>query len=60
VSLGGPLLYNRLHEIADQERGMRQIPSPDSPLKASRRLSGLVWKSAGVFDFFSFLDVFRF
>ena len=26
---------------------MRQIPSLDGPLKASRRLSGLVWRSAG-------------
>jgi hypothetical protein len=47
VYLGGPLLYNRLHEIADQERGMRQIPSLGGPLKASRRLLGLVWRSAG-------------
>src|SRR5579872_2884605 len=32
--LSGPLRYNRLHEITDQERGMRQIPSLDGPLKA--------------------------
>jgi hypothetical protein len=27
--------------------GMRQIPSLDGPLKASRRLSELVWRPAG-------------
>ena len=27
VFLSGPLRYNRLNEIADQERGMRQPPS---------------------------------
>jgi hypothetical protein len=31
VSLGGPLRYTRLHEIADQERGMRQIASLAGP-----------------------------
>ena len=47
VYLGGPLRYNRLHEIADQERGMRQIPSLDGPLKASRQLWELVLRPAG-------------
>ena len=41
VSLGGPLRYTRLHEIGDQERGMRQTPSLDSPLRDSCRSSSL-------------------
>lgn len=41
MSLGGPLRYNRLHEILDQERGLWQIPLLDGPQKASRRLLGL-------------------
>jgi len=47
VYIAGTPRYTRLHEIADQERGMRQIPSLDGPLKASRRLLGLVWGSLG-------------
>jgi len=47
VSLAESLRYNRLHEIAVEEAGMRQIPSLDGLLKASRRLSGRVWRSAG-------------
>jgi hypothetical protein len=47
VYLFGYLRYNRLHEIADQEMSMRQIPSLDGPLKATRRLLGLVWGPAG-------------
>jgi hypothetical protein len=47
VYLGGSLRYTRRHEIAVQEAGMRQIPSLDGPLKASRRLSGPVWRPEG-------------
>jgi hypothetical protein len=47
VSLGGSLRYNRLHEIVVRRLGTRQISSLDGPLKASRRLSGRVWGSAG-------------
>jgi len=47
VYLGGSLRYNRLHEIALRSLGMRQIPSLDGSLKASWRLSGREWCSAG-------------
>jgi hypothetical protein len=47
VYLGESLRYNRLHQIAVRRLGMRQISSLDGPLKASLRLSGWVWSSAG-------------
>ena len=47
VYLVGSLRYNRPHEIANPEMSMWQILSLDGPLKATRRLSGLVWGPAG-------------
>lgn len=43
----GSFRYNRLHEIALRSPGMRQIPSTDGPLKASRPLSGFMARSVG-------------
>ena len=44
-----PSLYGIIVSTKSRLRslGMRQIPSLDGPLKASRRLSGLVWRPAG-------------
>jgi ankyrin repeat protein len=46
--LAGSLPYNLLHEIAVQEIGHAADPSLDGPLKASRQLSGLVWRAGRV------------
>jgi hypothetical protein len=47
VYLADPLRYHPLHESRFRSQSMRSIPSLDGPLKASRRLLRLVWKSAG-------------